>query len=213
MHIPETVVVAIECATLLAGVLLLVRGVRLERWRAVVSGGLLGALPGILLLMSGDFRSFAAGVFGPLNLAEIGLLLAVLGGIAGVQLGPSSEAVIAFLAAGIAGGALAALPGGLFLSRQSTAVLAVVGFFLFGFSGKRVAPVAAAVDGVLLVWLGGAAILARWWPSAAAEVAGSRGWTLVALAVLAAVGTVLQQSGRGRGSAPSARRVPAKAAV
>ncbi len=213
MHIPDPVLITIEAATLLAGLILLVRGVRTERWQATISGALLGALPGLLLLTSGDFRAFANGVFGPLNLVEIGLLIALLGGVAGWRLGPSSGPAIAFLAAGIAGGALAALPGGMFLSRQSTAVLAVVGFFLFGFSGKKVAPIAAAVNGALLLWLGGVAVLERWWPEAAREVAANRGWTLAALAGLAAVGAVMQQGGRSKGSAGAPKRAPAQAAA
>ncbi|MEK7865645.1 MAG: hypothetical protein AAB434_03115 [Planctomycetota bacterium] len=213
MHIPDQVLVAIELATVLAGLVLLVRGVRTEHWQATISGALLGALPGLLLLTSTDFRAFANGVFGPLNLVEIGLLIALLGGVAGWRLGASSGPAIAFLMAGIAGGAIAALPGGMFLSRQSAAVLAVVGFFLFGFSGKKLAPVAAAVNGALLVWLGGVAVLERWWPVAAREVSANRGWTLVALAGLAAVGAVLQQGGRSKGAAGAPKRITAHAAA
>lgn len=212
MHIPDPVLSVIEAATLLAGLVLLVRGARTERWQATISGALLGALPGLLLLTSGDFRAFANGVFGPLNLVEIGLLIALLGGVAGWRLGPSSGPAIGFLAAGIAGGALAALPGGMFLSRQSTAVIAVICFFLFGFSGKKVATIASAVNGALLVWLGGAAVLARWWPEAARAIAANRGWTLAALAGLATVGAVLQ-GGRSKGSAVSPRRAQAQAAA
>lgn len=207
MRIPEPVLMSIEAATVLAGLILLVLGSRTERWQATISGALLGALPGLLLLTSGDFRAFANGVFGPLNLIEIGLLVAVLGGVAGWRLGPSSGPAIAFLAAGIAGGALAALPGGMFLSRQSTAVLAVVGFFLFGFSAKKMSAVSCAVNGALLVWLGGVAILDRWWPEAAREVAANRGWTLTALAGLVAAGVVMQRGSRSKAVAP--RRTPA----
>ena len=59
MHIPDPVLVAIEVATVLAGLVLLVRGVRTEHWQATVSGARLGALPGLLLLTSTDFRAFA----------------------------------------------------------------------------------------------------------------------------------------------------------